>query len=111
MENNYCRHPVNGVPQFKHSTWNKHGLVTDGNYTLTNNYMEAMNSSWTPGIPKCATVWTVIRKFKDEEALARLNHAQALRPVEESQNRSRNKKQIIKMNSLSSMCGNVDQVA
>jgi len=41
---------------------------------------------------------------------ARLNHAEALRAVEESQNRSRNKKQITKMDSLSSMCGNVDQI-
>ena len=42
---------------------------------------------------------------------ARLNDAKGLRAVEESQNRSGNKKQITKMNSLYSMCGNVDQVA
>ena len=97
------------APMFQHSLWNKFDDIISENYQLTNNSLEAMNSSWAPTIPRNASVWTVIGKFQKEESNARLTHSEALRGVVESHNRSRSEQQKKKMDELHNLCVNFDK--
>ena len=57
-------------PMFAYSLWNKHSDMVADNFHLTNNSLEAMNSSWAPNVPRSATIWTIVHRFQKEEMLA-----------------------------------------
>ena len=92
------------APFYSHEIWNKWDSVTAEDTDLTNNGNEAYNSSWAPGVPKSASVWTVMDCFKKEESLARVTYREAVRGVKQAHNHSRDQKQMNKIRELSAVC-------
>ena len=92
------------APFYSYEIWNKWDSVTAEDTDLTNNGNEAYNSSWAPGVPKSASVWTVMDCFKKEESLARVTYREAVRGVKQAHNHSRDQKQMNKIRELSAVC-------
>ena len=93
-------------PMFAYSLWNKHSDMVADNFHLTNNSLEAMNSSWAPNVPRSATIWTIVHRFQKEEMLARVTHNETIRGVTESHNNGRSERQRQKMLELQQLCCN-----
>ena len=75
---------------------------------LTNNSLEAFNSSWTPNVPKSASIWVVIENFIKEESLARATHSESLRNVHSGHNAMRQRSHQVKMEYLHMLCQNYE---
>lgn len=96
-------------PTWAITKWNKFDQVMAEDFVLTNNGNEVFNSSWVPTLPKNATVWSVIKGFLKEEAMARVSHSEYIRDVHQSHNSSRTKNQHEKMRQLHSLCSKWDK--
>ena len=56
---------------FKVDNWNHYNEVINDDFVTTNNGLESYNSSWTPCIPRNASVWSVIESFQKEDSLSK----------------------------------------
>lgn len=65
----YTRNRPRRNPLYRIETWNKFNRIINSDLAITNNGNENFNSTWNPGVPKSASVWTVIDCFKMEESL------------------------------------------
>ena len=64
---------------FSLDSWNKSRVIGSCNYLLTNNAVEAYNSTKNPVIKRNASVWNVILQFIREENSSRLTYVEACR--------------------------------
>ena len=93
----------NREPLFKYSMWNKFNSILEKDYVLTNNGMEAYNSSLNPTIPKNASIWTVIEIFQKEDALSKVTYNEFILGATQTKNTGRRASFEIKMNELESI--------
>jgi hypothetical protein len=63
-------------PAYSHDLWNKYKAVLDGDHR-TNNIVEGFNHGFSLSLPSRTTEWSVIERFKVEEAMAKVALYQA----------------------------------
>ena len=93
-------------PMFEINIWNHHDRIIHNDFMMTNNGLESYNSSWTPTVPKNASVWTVIESFNKEDSMAKVTRLEDLRGVHQAHNRTRQLNCAARKEELKNICEN-----
>ena len=80
--------------------------IIHNDFMMTNNGLESYNSSWTPTVPKNASVWTVIESLNKEDSMAKATRLEDMRGVHQAHNRTRKENYTAKKEELMNICKN-----
>jgi hypothetical protein len=98
-------------PVYSHDLWNKFKAVLDGDHR-TNNIVEGFNHGFSLSLPSRATEWSVIKRFRVEEAMAKVAlHQAAMRNTGQSHNTSMNLKRQDREEKLRSVVSNFSNMS
>jgi hypothetical protein len=98
-------------PAYSHDIWNKFKAVLDSDHR-TNNIVKGFNHGFSLSLPSRATEWSVIKRFRVEEAMAKVAlHQAAMRNTGQSHNTSMNLKRQDREEKLRSVVSNFSNMS